>query len=80
MAGRYSGWHPEHGAPGGVPGRRKECLKILIAADHMLSTGRPYHDLGAAYLDRVEKRRTTRNLLRRLERLGYEVTSQPKAA
>lgn len=54
--------------------------KILIAAYHMLSTGRPYHDLGAAYLDRVEKRRTTRNLLRRLERLGYDVTIQPKAA
>ena len=32
------------------------------------------------YLDGLEKRRTTRNLVRRLERLGYEVTLGPKAA
>jgi hypothetical protein len=54
--------------------------KILIAAYHMLSTGIPYTDLGETYLDRVEKRRVSRNLVRRLERLGYEVTIQPKAA
>lgn len=54
--------------------------KILIAAYHMLATGRPYRDLGATYLDGVEKRRTTRNLVRRLERLGYEVTLGTKAA
>jgi transposase len=54
--------------------------KILIAAYHILSTGVAYHDLGAAYLDRVEPRRVTRNLVRRLERLGYTVTIQPKAA
>ena len=54
--------------------------KILIAAYHMLATGLPYRDLGATYLDGVEKRRTTRNLVRRLERLGYEVTLGTKAA
>ena len=54
--------------------------KILIAAYHMLATGRPYHDLGGTYLDRLEKRRTTRNLVRRLERLGYEVTLGERAA
>ena len=54
--------------------------KILIAAYHMLATGRPYRDLGATYLDGVDKRRTTRNLVRRLERLGYEVTLGTKAA
>jgi len=34
--------------------------KILIAAYHMLATGRPYKDLGDTYLDGLEKRRTTR--------------------
>ena len=53
--------------------------KILIAAYHLLSTRTPYRDLGASYLDGLEKRRTTRNLVRRLERLGYEVTLGPKA-
>jgi transposase len=54
--------------------------KILIAAYHMLSTRTPYKDLGATYLDGLEKRRTTRNLVRRLERLGYQVTLGPQAA
>src|SRR5687767_15601840 len=54
--------------------------KILIAAYHLLSTHAPYRDLGATYLDGLEKRRTTQNLLRRLERLGYEVTLGPKVA
>jgi transposase len=54
--------------------------KILIAAYHMLATGMPYRDLGATYLDAVDKRRTTRNLVRRLERLGYDVTLATKAA
>jgi transposase len=54
--------------------------KILIAAYHMLSTRSEYKDLGATYLDGLEKRRITGNLVRRLERLGYEVTIGPKAA
>jgi len=54
--------------------------KILIAAFNMLATRSPYRDLGASYLDGLEKRHTTRNLVRRLERLGYEVTLGPKAA
>ena len=47
---------------------------------YMLSTRAPYKDLGAAYLDSFEKRRTARNLVRRLEQLGFEVTLGPKAA
>jgi transposase len=54
--------------------------KILIAVYHMLATGASYHDLGAAYLDRVEQQRVARNLVRRLERLGYDVSIQHKAA
>jgi len=54
--------------------------KILVAAYHMLSTGTSYKDLGASYLDGLDTRRVTRNLVRRLERLGYGVTLQPKPA
>ena len=54
--------------------------KILIAVYHMLSTGTGYADLGETYLDGLEKRRVTRNLIRRLERLGYEVKLETKAA
>ena len=46
----------------------------------MLSTGTSYKDLGASYLDGLDTRRVTRNLVRRLERLGYGVTLQPKTA
>src|SRR6185295_13089110 len=54
--------------------------KILIAAYHLLATRAPYRELGVTYLDALEKRHTTRNLVRRLERLGYEVTIGPKVA
>ena len=47
--------------------------KILIAAFHIMRDGVTYRDLGAAYLDRVDRNRTTENLVRRLQRLGYEV-------
>ena len=52
--------------------------KILVSAYHMLATNKPYHDLGDVYLDHLDKNRTTDNLVRRLERLGYEVNLQPK--
>jgi len=48
--------------------------KILRAVHTMLSTGAEYHDLGAAYLDHIDAKRVTGNLVRRLQRLGYEVT------
>lgn len=47
--------------------------KILNAVYNMLSTGSDYRDLGEAYLDHLDHRNTTRNLVRRLERLGYAV-------
>ena len=39
----------------------------------MLSTGADYRDLGAAYLDSIDTQRVKANLVRRLERLGYDV-------
>jgi transposase len=54
--------------------------KILVAAYHMLATGVPFRELGEAYLDRQARRRTTANLVRRLNTLGYDVMLQPRAA
>jgi transposase len=54
--------------------------KILIAVYHMLRTGTDFHDLGADYLDRTDERRTTRTLVHRLEKLGYDVQLTRKAA
>jgi len=47
--------------------------KILIAAYHMLSTGKPYAELGETYLDRRDKRGVATSLIRRLRHLGYTV-------
>lgn len=54
--------------------------KILVAIHHMLSQNVSYNDLGDLYLDKLNKHHLTRNLVHRLERLGFEVTLQLKAA
>jgi transposase len=54
--------------------------KVLIAVYHILSGGTSYNDLGDAYLDQLSNRHLTHSLPRRLERLGYQVTIQPRAA
>jgi hypothetical protein len=45
--------------------------KILVAAYHMLASGAPFRDLGEAFLDQQTRKRTTANLIRRLNTLGY---------
>lgn len=47
--------------------------KILIAAYQMLSKDVDYKDLGETYLDHINKTTVARNLVRRLQRLGYDV-------
>ncbi len=54
--------------------------KILVAIYHMLSHQACYNELGDLYLDNLNKHYLTRNLIRRLERLGYTVTLEQKAA
>jgi len=51
--------------------------KILVAIYHMLSQQVSYNDLGDLYLDTRNKNHLTRNLIHRLERLGYAVTLTP---
>ena len=40
----------------------------------MLANQLPYHELGDLYLDKLNQQTITRNLVRRLERLGFTVT------
>jgi transposase len=54
--------------------------KMLVATYHMLSHDVSYNELGDLYLDKLNKHHLTRNLVRRLERLGFQVTLQLKAA
>lgn len=53
--------------------------KILVAVYHMLRDASTYQELGETYLDRVDRGRTTRNLVRRLQGLGWEVVIKPAA-
>ena len=52
--------------------------KLLIAIYHVLTSDTSYQELGADYLERLEPERLKHNLVRRLERLGYQVSLEPK--
>jgi transposase len=54
--------------------------KILVAVFRMLQRAVAFADLGADYLDRVDKHRTAKRLVRRLDALGYNVMLRPKTA
>jgi transposase len=54
--------------------------KILVAVFHMLDKAIPFQDLGEAFLDQQARKRTTTNLVHRLNNLGYEVILRPKLA
>jgi transposase len=51
---------------------------ILQAAWHVLSKGVEYKERGGDYFDRINSEQTKTKLIRRLERLGYEVELKPK--
>ena len=50
---------------------------LLVIAFHMLTRQTDYNDLGPDYFDRLNQRRITRSLVRRLERLGNKVVLEP---
>jgi len=54
--------------------------KILVAIYHMFSHRVCYNDLGDLYLDKLNKHHLTRNLVHRLERLGYAVKLELETA
>jgi transposase len=53
---------------------------ILQAAWHVLSKGEDYKERGGDYFDRINSEQTKNKLIRRLERLGYEVELKAKQA
>ena len=53
---------------------------ILQAAWHVLSKGVEYKERGGDYFDRISSEQTKTKLIRRLERLGFEVELKPKQA
>jgi transposase len=52
---------------------------ILVLAYTMLKTDRVYQELGAAYLEQINKDQLQRYYLKRLQRLGLTVTVDPAA-
>jgi transposase len=54
--------------------------KMLVSIWHMLTDGTFCQDLGAGYLDRLDRDRTAKHLLRRLTAMGYDVQLQETAA
>ena len=53
---------------------------LLVAIWHMFSRGVTHEDLGPDHLERSDKERQTRYLLRRLHKLGVNVEVQLEAA
>jgi transposase len=53
---------------------------LLEAVWHMLTLGALYRELGPDYFDRLDHDRLKRNLVRRLQKLGYTVDVQPASA
>jgi transposase len=52
---------------------------ILVIAYHLIQRKEPYRELGGDYFDKRRPEATARNLVKRLHRLGYEVSLQPAA-
>jgi transposase len=52
---------------------------ILVIAYHMLRDGTEYRELGGDYFDKRNKAQLQRNLVKRLEGLGLQVTLEPVA-
>lgn len=52
---------------------------ILIISFHLLQRQQSYEELGGNYFDEREKQATEKRLVRRLEKLGYQVSLQPVA-
>jgi transposase len=51
---------------------------LLVIIYHLLKGGGTYQELGGDFLERLEPERLTRQLVRRLEKLGHQVTLKPK--
>lgn len=65
-------------------GRKRAIVAVghslLRVAYWLLKHNEPYRDLGGDYFDRLRPESLTRSLVRRLQRLGYQVNLSPAAA
>jgi transposase len=51
---------------------------ILVIAYYVIGRQEPYRELGANYFDQQRPEATTNRLIKRLEKLGYQVSVQPQ--
>jgi transposase len=52
---------------------------ILVIVYHLLRDRGTYHDLGGNYFDEHDRQMVQKHLVRRLERLGYQINLQPRS-
>lgn len=52
---------------------------ILVIVYHLLRDRGTYQDLGGNYFDEHDRQMVQKHLVRRLERLGYQVDLQPRS-
>jgi transposase len=61
----------------GRRGKKRAILavahSILVIAYHLIQRNEPYHELGSDYFDKQRPEATAQRLLKRLQRLGYDV-------
>jgi hypothetical protein len=64
-----------------VPRERRLRLAIVFwsFSRHLVKTGEAYQEKGVSYLSQLDTESQQQHLVRRLERLGYQVTLQPQA-
>lgn len=53
---------------------------ILVIAYHLIQRQEPYRELGGNYFDELRPEATAKRLVKRLERLGYQVSLQSQVA
>jgi len=53
---------------------------ILVMAYHMIKRREPYHELGSDYFDKRRPEATAQRLIKRLEKLGFQVSLQQMPA
>src|SRR6266566_790565 len=62
-------------------GKKKAMIAVghsmLVIISHMLQQQKSYEELGGNYFDERERQATEKRLVRRLEKLGYQVVLEP---
>ena len=53
--------------------------KILVIFYHLMTTDQDYQEKGEAFFQRQDRAKAERQLVQRLQRLGYQVMPQPAA-